>query len=57
MEDWEKHFLDLLEGEKGTGEETGEKRRMEGDKEKELREEEIETQLKKIKKRQKLMAS
>jgi len=33
MEDWEKHFLELLEGEKGTGEETGEKRRMGGSKE------------------------
>jgi len=30
MEDWEKHFLELLQGEKGIGEETGEKKRMEG---------------------------
>jgi len=48
IEDSEKHFLELLEEEKGTGEETGEKRRMEGDREKE---EEIEVQLKKIKKK------
>jgi len=33
MEDWEKHFLELLEGEKGTVEETGERRRMEGNQE------------------------
>jgi len=51
MEEWEKHFLELLEGKKGTDEETGEKRRMEGDEEKELREEEIEIQLKKIKRK------
>jgi len=51
MEDWEKHFLELLEGEKGeTGEETGEKRKMEGDQKEDLGEEVIETQLKKIKK-------
>jgi len=31
MEDSGKHFLELLKGEKGTGEKTGEKRRMEGD--------------------------
>jgi len=31
MENWEKHFLELLEGEKGIDEETGENRRMEGD--------------------------
>jgi len=30
MEDCEKQFLELLEGEKETGEETGEKRRMKG---------------------------
>jgi len=42
-----------LNGEKWTGEETGEKRSMEGDQEKELAEEEmeIEIQLKKIKKK------
>jgi len=40
-----------LEEEKGTDEETGEKRRMEGDQEEELREKEIEYQLKKIKKK------
>jgi len=38
MEDWEKHFLELLKGEKGTDEKTGEKRRMEGDQEEELEE-------------------
>jgi len=32
VEDWEKHFLELLEEEKGTGEETGEKRRRKGNK-------------------------
>jgi len=59
MEDWEKHFVELLEGEKGTGEETGEKRRMEGNQEEELEEEEIKIQLKKIKKKKAtgLMAS
>jgi len=31
MKDCEKHFLELLEGGKGIGEETGENRRMEGD--------------------------
>jgi len=31
MEDWEEHFLELLEGEKGMGEGTEEKRRMEKD--------------------------
>jgi len=36
MENCEKHFLELLEGKKGTGEETEEKRRMEGNQEKEL---------------------
>jgi len=51
MEDWEKHFLELLEGEKGTGEETEEKGKMEGDQEEELKEEEIEIQLKKIKRK------
>jgi len=40
-----------LEGEKGTDEKTGEKRRMEGDQEEELGEEKIEMQLKKIKKK------
>jgi len=44
-------------GEKETGEEIGEKRRMEGAQEEELGEEEIESQLKKIKKRQGFMAS
>jgi len=44
MEEWERHFLEVLEGERGTSEETGEKRRTEGDQEKELREEEIEIQ-------------
>jgi len=48
MEEWEKHFLELLEGEKGTGEE---KREEWGDQEEELREEEIEIQLKKIKRK------
>jgi len=51
MEDWKKYFLELLEEEKGVGEETGEKRRMEGDQEEKLREREIEIQLKKIKKK------
>jgi len=51
MEEWERHFLELLEGERGTNEETGEKRRMERDQEEELREEEIEIQLKKIKRK------
>jgi len=51
MEEWERHFLELLEGERGTGEETGEKRRTEGDQKKELREEEIEIQLKKVKRK------
>jgi len=51
MEDWEKHFLELLEGEKGISEEIGEKKRMEGDQEEELGEKEIEIQLKKIKKK------
>jgi len=51
MEDWEKDFLELLEGEEGIGEETGVKRRMERDQEEELGEEEIEIQLKKIKKK------
>jgi len=40
-----------LEGEKETGEETGEKRKMAGDQKEELREEEIEIQLKKIKRK------
>jgi len=40
-----------LKGQKGTGEETREKRRLEGDLEKELGEKEIELQLKKIKKK------
>jgi len=44
MEDWKKHFLELLEGEKGIGKETEEKRRMEGDQEEETGEEEIEFQ-------------
>jgi len=47
----EKHFLELFEGKKGTSEKTREKRRMEGDQEEELREEEIEIQLKKIKRK------
>jgi len=47
MEDWEKHFLELLEGEKEIGQETGEKKRMDGDQEKNLEEKEIEFQLKK----------
>jgi len=52
VEEWEKHFLELLEEEKGTDEGTREeKRRMEGDQEEELREEEIEIQLKKIKRK------
>jgi len=51
MEEWERHFLELLEGERGTGEEIGEKRRTEGDQEEELREEEIEIQLKQIKRK------
>jgi len=51
MEKWEKHFLKLLEGEKGTDEEIEETRRMEEDQEEELREEEIEIQLKKIKRK------
>jgi len=46
-----RHFLESLEGERGTGEETGEERRTEGDQEEELREEEIEIQLKKIKRK------
>jgi len=50
MEEWEKHFLDLLKGEKETGEKTGKKRRLEGDLEEELGEEEIEFQLKRVKK-------
>jgi len=33
IEEWERHFLELLEGERGTSEETGEKRRTEGDQE------------------------
>jgi len=48
MEEWKRHFLELL-GERGTGEEIGEKRRTVGDQEEELREEEIEIQLRKIK--------
>jgi len=51
VEDWEKYSLELLEGKKGTGEETEEKKRMEGDQEKKLGEEEIEFQLKNIKKK------
>jgi len=51
MEEWERHFLKLLEEERGTGEETGEKRRMEGDQGEELRKQEIEIQLKKIKRK------
>jgi len=50
MEDWEKHFLKILKVEKGTGKETGEKRRMEGNQEEELGEE-FQFQLKKIKKK------
>jgi len=49
--DWEKHFLSLLEGEKGTSEETEKKRRLEGDQEEELGKKKIEVQLKKIKKK------
>jgi len=30
-EEWKRHFLELLEGKRETGEEIGEKRRMEGD--------------------------
>jgi len=51
MEEWERHFLELLEGGRGTGEQTGEKRRMEGDQEEELREKEIGIQLRKIKRK------
>jgi len=51
MEKWEKHFLELLEGERGTAEETGEKRRTKGNQEEELRKEEIQIQLKKIKRK------
>jgi len=51
MEEWEKHFLRLLEREKGTGEKIGEKRRLKGDQEEELGEKEIEFQLKKLKKK------
>jgi len=61
MEEWERHFLELLEGERGTCEETGEKIRTEGDQEEELREEEIEKKKRKKKekekKRQGLMTS
>jgi len=49
MEDWEKHFLELLEGVKKQVE-IGEKRRLEESGE-EPGEEEIESQLKKIKKK------
>jgi len=45
------HFIELIEGVKGMGEETGEKRRMEREQEKEQRKEEIEILLKKIKKK------
>jgi len=50
MEDWQKDFLKLLEGEKGISEE---KKRKEigGDIEEKLGEDEIELQLKKIKKK------
>jgi len=51
MKEWEGHFLELLEGERGTGEETGEKRRTEGNQKEELREEEIEIPLKNIKRK------
>jgi len=51
MGDWEKHFQELLEGKIGTGEETGENRRMEGDQEEELGAEEVEFQLKKVKRK------
>jgi len=51
MEKWERHFLELLEGEKETDKETEEKRRIEGDQEEVLREEEIAIQLKKIKRK------
>jgi len=47
MEDWEKHFLELLEGEKGIGKKAGEKRRLERDLEEKLGEVEIEFLLKK----------
>jgi len=45
------HFLELLEEEKETDKETEEKRGMEEDQKEELGEEEIEFQLKKIKKK------
>jgi len=47
----EKHFLELLEGEKETGEETKEKRRMETKRRSWEKGKEIEIQLKKIKKK------
>jgi len=52
IKEWEKQFLGLLEraDEKGADKKIGEKRRLEGDQEVGLEDEEIELQLKKLKK-------
>jgi len=57
MENWEKHFLELLEVEKRIDKETGEKRRLKGDLEEELGNRISIKEGKKEKKRQGLMAS
>lgn len=49
MDDWKNHFASVLEGRDEDGREGTEKRKLEGDQEDELDEEEIEMQIRRVK--------
>lgn len=51
MEEWEKHFSQLLEGSKNGEREIADKRKVEGDQEEDLKDEEIEEQIRRLKKK------
>lgn len=51
MEEWKRHFMRLLEGSEKDKREEAEKRNLEGDQEEDIRDEEIEEQIKKLKKK------
>lgn len=51
IEEWEKHFMHLLEGSKDDRIELVERRRREGDQEEEVKNKEIEEQIRKLKRK------